>query len=181
VGVLRRACHQPEDGGRQDAARTDRDRRSSFLLPAGLAGPARRARAAHAVSGSGPDRAVTYPTVEHAYWALRTTDVAVRQAVLAGANPFGLARVGGAPPREGWDASLQAIILQLLRAKFQQHEALAQELIATGEGRIEFHAPGFGDGYVHDSRRHLIGRLLEVVRAELRAGRAGLLDLGSLT
>jgi predicted NAD-dependent protein-ADP-ribosyltransferase YbiA (DUF1768 family) len=124
---------------------------------------------------------VTYPTVEHAYWALRTTDVAVREAVLAEANPYGLSRLGGgSPARDGWDASLQAVILQLLRAKFSQHEALARELLATGAGRIEFHAPGFGDGYVHDSRRHLIGRLLEVVRAEERARRSGLLDLGVL-
>jgi predicted NAD-dependent protein-ADP-ribosyltransferase YbiA (DUF1768 family) len=124
--------------------------------------------------------ATTYPTVEHAYWALRTTDVAVREAILAEPNPYGLSRVSGAPARDGWDASLQATILQLLRAKFQQHDALAQELLATGEGRIEFHAPGFGDGYVYDSRRHLVGRLLEVVRAEERARRSGLLDLGEL-
>ena len=124
---------------------------------------------------------VTYPTIEHAYWALRTTDADVRQAVLDQENPYGLASLaGGATARDGWDASLQATITQLLRAKFQQHEALARELLATGEGRIVFHASAFGDAYAYNSRRHLIGRLLELVRAEQQAWRASLLDLGAL-
>lgn len=124
---------------------------------------------------------VTYPTVEHAYWALRTTDPGVRQAVLAESNPYGLSRLAGeAAARDGWDASLQATIIQLLRVKFQQHESLTQELLATGEGRIVFNATGFGDYYAYNSRRHLIGRLLELVRAEQQAWRSGLLDLGTL-
>lgn len=124
---------------------------------------------------------VTYPTVEHAYWALRTTDGAVRNAVLAETNPYGLPRISAeSPARDGWDSSLQATITQLLRAKFQQHEALAQELLATGEGRIVFQATGFSDAYEYNSRRHLIGRVLEAVRAEQRAWRSGPLDLGVL-
>lgn len=123
----------------------------------------------------------TYPTVEHAFWALRTTDRAVREAVLVESNPYLLTRLASeSPARDGWDASLQATITQLLRAKFQQHEALAQELLATGEGRIVFQATGFGDVHAYNSRRHLIGRLLEVVRAEQLAWRSGLLDLGAL-
>ncbi|MFZ0157804.1 MAG: NADAR family protein [Kineosporiaceae bacterium] len=124
---------------------------------------------------------VTYPTVEHAYWALRTTDPGVRQAVLAESNPYGLSRLAGeAAARDGCDASLQATIIQLLRVKFQQHESLTQELLATGEGRIVFNATGFGDYYAYNSCRHLIGRLLELVRAEQQAWRSGLLDLGTL-
>ena len=124
---------------------------------------------------------VTYPTVEHAYWALRTTDPAVREAILAETNPYGLTRLAAeSPARHGWDAALQATITQLLRAKFQQHEALAQQLLATGEGRIVFQATGFGDAYAYNSRRHLIGRLLELVRAEQRAWRSGLLNIGAV-
>ncbi|GAA1889210.1 NADAR family protein [Lapillicoccus jejuensis] len=124
---------------------------------------------------------VLYPTVEHAYWALRTTDRAVQDAVLAEPNTYRLSQIAsGIPARPGWDASLQATIAHLLRAKFQQHEALALELLATGEGRIVFNAAGFGDTYAYNSRRHLIGRLLELVRAEQQAWRAGLLDLGAL-
>lgn len=125
--------------------------------------------------------AVTWPTVEHAYWALRTTDRDVRDAVLAEPNPYGLSGLASASPaRSGWDASLSAVVAQLLRAKFQQHEDLARVLLATGDGRIVFHATGFGDAYSYNSRRFLIGRLLEVVRAEQRAWRFGLLDLGAL-
>lgn len=125
--------------------------------------------------------AVTYPTVEHAYWALRTTDRSVREAVLVETNPYSLSGLAAdSSAREGWESSLQAVILQLLRSKFQQHDDLAHELLATGEGRIDFQATGFGDGYSYQSRRHLIGRLLEVVRAEHRARRAGLLDLDVL-
>jgi predicted NAD-dependent protein-ADP-ribosyltransferase YbiA (DUF1768 family) len=124
---------------------------------------------------------VTYPTVEHAYWALRTTDPAVRAAVLAETNPYAVPRLAAdAPSRGGWDASLHAVIAQLLRAKFQQHEHLAHELLATGEGRILFHASGFGDAYAFHSRRAVIGRLLEFVRSEQRAWRSGLLDLSQL-
>lgn len=124
---------------------------------------------------------VTYPTVEHAFWALRTTDPDIRQAVLAQTSPYGLSQLAAqAPVRAGWDDALESTITQLLRAKFQQHEALAEELLATGHRRIVFQAIGFGDIQTDDNRRHLIGRLLELVRAEQRARRSGLLDLATL-
>lgn len=124
---------------------------------------------------------VSYPSVEHAFWALRTTDRDVRAAVLAETNPWALPRLAGeAPARDGWDTSLLAVIGQLLRTKFQQHENLAHQLLATGEGRILFQAPGFSDAYDYNSRREVIGRLLELIRAEQRAWRSGLLDLGAL-
>ena len=57
-----------------------------------------------------------------------------------------------------------------LRAKYTQHKDLAKALLAT-DGRIEY-ANGI-DGFWTSYRggRNWIGRLLELVRAELRARR----------
>lgn len=72
-------------------------------------------------------------------------------------------------PGAGPDANL-ALMAAALRAKYTQHKDLAKALLAT-DGRIEY-ANGI-DGFWTSYRggRNWIGRLLELVRAELRARR----------
>jgi predicted NAD-dependent protein-ADP-ribosyltransferase YbiA (DUF1768 family) len=62
---------------------------------------------------------------------------------------------------------------RLLRAKFAQHPGLAEILLATGDGRIEYSS--FSSdfwGARRDHGRNWMGRLLELVRSELAAQRA---------
>ncbi|MEU8363284.1 NADAR family protein [Nonomuraea sp. NPDC048882] len=63
---------------------------------------------------------------------------------------------------------------ELLRAKFRQHPDLAEVLLATGDGRIHY---GSANSPFWDTRgsagRNWMGRLLELVRAELVADRVG--------
>jgi predicted NAD-dependent protein-ADP-ribosyltransferase YbiA (DUF1768 family) len=62
----------------------------------------------------------------------------------------------------------------LLRAKFAQHPPLAEALLATGDGGIDY-AFGESDFWNTDERgRGWLGRLLELIRAELAADRNGL-------
>jgi hypothetical protein len=76
--------------------------------------------------------------------------------------------------RDGWADARTAVMAALLRAKFAQHPPLAEALLATGDGRIDY-AFGESDFWNTDERgRGWLGRLLELIRAELVAERNGL-------
>ncbi len=121
---------------------------------------------------------VAYPTVAHAYWSLSTDDPEHRAAIRSAENALGarsLARE--APRRAHWDEARPAVMAQLLRAKYEQHPALAEELLRTGDAALlytDIDSPGYW-GQHGRAGRNWMGRLLELVRAELRADRAGLL------
>jgi predicted NAD-dependent protein-ADP-ribosyltransferase YbiA (DUF1768 family) len=116
-----------------------------------------------------------YPTVTHAYWALSVDDADVRDAIRGAATVLEVRALAvAARRREGWVAARTAVMAALLRAKFAQHPLLAQALLATGDGRIDY-AFGESDFWNTDERgRGWLGRLLELIRAELAADRAGL-------
>ncbi|WP_067812516.1 NADAR family protein [Actinomadura kijaniata] len=116
----------------------------------------------------------TYPTVEHAYWALSTTDEALAERVRAGDSAAARDLAAEGPSRPGWDDVRLAVMTELLRTKFDQHPDLADVLLATGDGRIHYASapsPFWGTG---EEGRNWIGRLLELVRSELQARRHGL-------
>ena len=119
---------------------------------------------------------VTYPSVAHAYWALSTADPDARAAITA-ADLAHAARqlAAGAPRREGWEQARTAVMARLLRAKFAQHPDLARILLGTDDATIlynEFDSDFWGDNA--GSGRNWTGRLLELVRSELHAERAGI-------
>jgi predicted NAD-dependent protein-ADP-ribosyltransferase YbiA (DUF1768 family) len=72
--------------------------------------------------------------------------------------------------RPGWPAVRAAVMARLLRAKFAQHPQLAEALLATGDGRIEY--GGLASPYWTGDGRNWAGRLLELIRSELAAGQA---------
>ncbi|WP_214102639.1 NADAR family protein [Acrocarpospora catenulata] len=119
---------------------------------------------------------VEYPSVAHAYWALSTTDEAARDRIRATERPEKAEEIAAqAPRRADWPQVRLAVMADLVRAKFTQYPDLADLLIATGDARI--HHGQFGSDYWHaDSSRgrNWAGRLLELVRAELLAARAGI-------
>jgi predicted NAD-dependent protein-ADP-ribosyltransferase YbiA (DUF1768 family) len=113
---------------------------------------------------------VSYPSVTHAYWCLATSDPdsaeAIRLAPRASeANDLGMA----APRKPGWSGVRLAVMTGLMLKKFEQHPDLAAKLLSTGDARIvsphsfigSFWSPG------HQGR-NWVGRILELVRSELR-------------
>jgi ribA/ribD-fused uncharacterized protein len=113
----------------------------------------------------------TFPTVEHAYWALATTDRDARDTIARAATAREARQVAqGAPLRPDWNVVRLAVMLRLVREKFRQHADLATQLLATGDGRL---INGVDPSrYWGDNRhgRNWLGRILELVRAELREG-----------
>lgn len=109
-------------------------------------------------------------TVWHAYWALATDDERRREQIRLAPNGYQAQRLGRESPRRGdWADVRLAVMTRLLRAKFDQHPELAEVLLATGNATLLYNegdSPFWGGG-----GRNWLGRLLELVRAELRAAR----------
>jgi hypothetical protein len=87
----------------------------------------------------------SYPTVVHAYWTLAAADPAIAEQIRTAARPYDAEKLGGqAAIRPDWPAIRIAVMARLLRAKFTQHPQLAEILLATGDGRIEYASLGSG-------------------------------------
>lgn len=111
----------------------------------------------------------TFPTVEHAYWALSTMDYEMREKIARAPTAREARHLAqDAPHRSDWSVVRLAVMLRLVREKFQQHPDLADQLLATGDGRL---IDGVGNSRYWSSfgsqGRNWLGRVLELVRAEL--------------
>ncbi|WP_067490200.1 NADAR family protein [Actinomadura hibisca] len=117
-----------------------------------------------------------YPTVEHAYWALSVGDAGLRERVRAADSTRAARELAEQEPvREEWPQIRLAVMADLLRAKFDQHPELAEVLLATGDGRL-FYSFGPTRFWSSDREgRNWVGRLLELVRSELRVRRMAML------
>ncbi len=69
-----------------------------------------------------------------------------------------------APLRPDWNVTRLAVMTRLVREKFRQHPEPAAKLIATGDGRL---MNGAGLSRYWGTGRNWLGRILELVRAEL--------------
>ncbi|CAM5456146.1 hypothetical protein GCM10010329_33350 [Streptomyces spiroverticillatus] len=120
---------------------------------------------------------VTYPTVTHAYWALSTDDVGRAELIRSAPTPARAREAGEESPRRAhWADVRLAVMSRILRAKFAQHADLAEELLNTGNAPLHC-ADSPARPFWHrggEAGRNWLGRLLELVRSELRAERAGL-------
>lgn len=118
---------------------------------------------------------VRYPTVTHAYWSLSTADPAAAERVRTAERPYDAEKLAEqAVRRPGWSGMRAGIMAALLRAKFAADRDLADILVGTGDAPLHYTGPG--SDYWHaagDRGRNWTGRLLELVRAELVAERAG--------
>ncbi|MFD7547662.1 NADAR family protein [Streptomyces sp. NPDC059578] len=117
-----------------------------------------------------------YPSVVHAYWALSVAEPETRHTI-ATAETASAARTlaAGAPRREDWEHVRTAVMTHLLRAKYDQHPELAEILLATDDATViydDMNSPFWGDNA--GEGRNWSGRLLELVRSELRMRRAGM-------
>lgn len=74
--------------------------------------------------------------------------------------------------RSDWETVKDSVMLRALREKFTQHEHLYHLLLSTGERKLCEHTSNdtyWGDGGDRTGKNKL-GKLLELVRQELRAG-----------
>jgi predicted NAD-dependent protein-ADP-ribosyltransferase YbiA (DUF1768 family) len=119
---------------------------------------------------------VRYPSVVHAFWALSTSDEETRARIRAAAGPREVKElVAGTPQVDNWGQISVAVLAGLLRAKFTQHPNLAETLISTGSSLLPPTAGQSPDRWIMgEDSPGWTGRLLELIRAELVAERAGL-------
>ncbi|MFI9787037.1 NADAR domain-containing protein [Kitasatospora sp. NPDC051984] len=119
-----------------------------------------------------------YPSAAHAYWALSAAEPETRHAIAAAKNGAAArALATRAPRREGWEDARTAVMTHLLRAKYDQHPDLAEILLATHDATLIYddaNSAFWGDNAGRG--RNWAGRLLELVRSELRMRQAGILD-----
>jgi ribA/ribD-fused uncharacterized protein len=110
----------------------------------------------------------TFPTVEHAYWALATTDSETRDRIVEAPTGREARKIGqSAPLRSDWNVVRLAVMLRLVREKFRQHPDLVAKLIATGDGRLINGVELSQYWGAMQQGRNWLGRILEIVRAEL--------------
>jgi predicted NAD-dependent protein-ADP-ribosyltransferase YbiA (DUF1768 family) len=118
----------------------------------------------------------TYPSVLHGYWALSAAAPADHDQIRDAESSHEAHELGGrAERRADWPLMRLAVMRGLLEAKFAQHAALAEILLATGDSRISYtglsDSPFWRDAPDHRGRNWM-GRLLEVTRSEIVLQRA---------
>lgn len=133
----------------------------------------------------------TWPTVEHYYQAQKSLDPTYRQAVRDASTPSKAKRLAASPnaplrisgqswfrkngtlPRSDWDEVKLEIMRRADHAKFSQHAALAEQLLATGDAELIEATPS--DAYWGIGRDgqglNWAGRVLMEIRQGLRTGR----------
>ena len=118
-------------------------------------------------------RGKRWPTSEHFFQARKFEDAESQEEIRQAKTPMIAARMGRDRKRKlrrDWESVKVAVMREALQAKFQQHEDLARQLLATGEAKLVEHTQNYdywGDG--GDGRgQNMLGRLLMEVREELR-------------
>lgn len=114
----------------------------------------------------------TYPSVEHAFQAAKTSDVADREAIRKMASAFD-AKSYGQKVRlhASWEDVKDGVMLDLVRQKFRQ-PSLRGRLVATGEQEL-IEGNTWGDTYwgvCNGKGQNRLGRILMRVRGEILSG-----------
>lgn len=117
-----------------------------------------------------------WPTVEHFVQAHRFAAHDPRRQQIhdatLGSDVQRIVVRGQADTRSDWIAVRDGLMYRGLMAKFQQHEALRAELLATGSSLLALRRHGdhyWGDGG-DGTGQNMIGRTLMAIREELRRG-----------
>jgi ribA/ribD-fused uncharacterized protein len=82
---------------------------------------------------------ITYPSSEHAYMALKTTDEDERLRIQQVVSPYAAKALSREfTLRDGWDEHLRLIAMRkVVLAKFRQNKDLGKKLLATGTKLLE--------------------------------------------
>lgn len=123
---------------------------------------------AHAIEYDG----VMYPTVEHAFHALKFADPELREQIRSCGSPLAAWELGRklkSQRRVDWDEVKVGVLTDLLRAKITQHQDVREALLTTGREDIVEVNPndGFwGSGDDGNGLNHT-GNILMKLRAEI--------------
>ncbi|HVK13728.1 MAG TPA: NADAR family protein [Gemmataceae bacterium] len=115
-----------------------------------------------------------WPTSEHYFQAQKFAGTEHEEAVRRCKKPSEAANMGRSrklPLRRDWESVKDDIMLDVVRAKFTQHDELKELLLATGDATLVEHTERdsyWGDGG-DGSGKNMLGRILMRVREELRA------------
>ena len=114
-----------------------------------------------------------YATVEHYFQSMKfPSDLAWQESIRVAPTPAKAKQLGAQtdhPIRSDWDTVRETVMLEGLRAKFQQNRGLLDQLKGTGaRPLVEASTDAFwGEGRTGKGKNRL-GKLLEQVREELR-------------
>lgn len=118
-----------------------------------------------------------WATSEHYFQAQKFADTEHEELVRLAPTAREAADMGRdrkRPLRPDWESVKEAVMLEVLRAKFTQHADLKAVLLGTGDAQLVEHTAKdsyWGDGG-DGSGKNRLGQLLMQVREELRAGEA---------
>lgn len=117
-------------------------------------------------------RGVAFKTNEHAFQYAKATDYKEAQNIRNAPTPGKAKRLGRTCQLiDGWDSMKDDVMLEIVRAKFDQHPQLATLLLATGD-RPLIEGNWWGDKYwgvCNGIGKNKLGKILERVRDEIRA------------
>lgn len=115
-------------------------------------------------------KGLTYPTVEHAYQALKTTDRETQDFVRGLSTPGQAKRVGKMVDlREDWDDIKLQLMEDLCRIKFTTNEFCKSRLLDTGDAEL-IEGNTWGDvywGVCKGVGENHLGKILMKIRQEL--------------
>lgn len=112
----------------------------------------------------------TYPSVEHAYQAAKTTDPSLRKQIALATTPGRAKKMGGGLAfRNDWEEIKLDVMEMLLRQKFAKGSDLAAQLVSTGERELieGNHWHDVFWGVCKGKGQNHLGRLLMKIRGEL--------------
>ncbi|HKB34870.1 MAG TPA: NADAR family protein [Gemmataceae bacterium] len=115
----------------------------------------------------------TWPTSEHYFQAQKYAGTPREEEIRQAKTPSEAARLGRdrkVPLRRDWESAKDAIMREVVLAKFTQHDNLRELLLSTGDATLVEHTENdsyWGDGG-DGSGRNMLGRILMEIRDELR-------------
>jgi ribA/ribD-fused uncharacterized protein len=125
------------------------------------------------------DDGIEYPTLEHAFQAVRTHDAGERALIRETLSPTRARKLGQfVELRPRWDETRYAVMLELVRLKFITHPDALTGLLATGDATLiagnDWHDNVWGNctclrRVCAAPGSNVLGRTLMKVRGELRA------------
>ena len=113
-------------------------------------------------------------TVEHAYQAQKCLDPAEYDAIHQAVKANDARLLGQKVKcRKDWDEVKAVVMEGCVRAKFQQHQDLREQLLATGEEELVEDSPV--DSYwgcgADGTGKNMLGKILMKIREELKNGK----------
>ncbi|MBI5361426.1 MAG: NADAR family protein [Planctomycetes bacterium] len=108
----------------------------------------------------------TWPTVEHYFQAMKTSDELIQETIRKEKSPFKAKSLGRKVNlKSDWEEIKNDVMLKALMAKFTQHKDLREILLSTNDAELHEESPY--DEYWGCKGQDILGKLLMQVREAL--------------